>query len=200
MEKKKKLTVGLEPTTSGLEVQCAIQLRHASSTRHTSASSLPYMKTSVCQTNTTQVPLVGCDGNGRLTVRTVPIERVKGLLRCRVGAHHVQKTRVVEHAPALLVRAALVREEGLPVVLQLVSTREQTRKTARVANRALDFVLTDRRLGGLGERDLKQCFNVDAWNHVHPPSTHTTPAIAPVSNVGIHLPFKLLLLRRRSNQ
>ena len=24
------LTVGLEPTTSGLEVQCAIQLRHAS--------------------------------------------------------------------------------------------------------------------------------------------------------------------------
>lgn len=33
-EKKKKLTVGLEPTTSGLEVQCAIQLRHASSTRH----------------------------------------------------------------------------------------------------------------------------------------------------------------------
>ena len=25
-----KLTVGLEPTTSGLEVQCAIQLRHAS--------------------------------------------------------------------------------------------------------------------------------------------------------------------------
>ena len=28
--KKCKLTVGLEPTTSGLEVQCAIQLRHAS--------------------------------------------------------------------------------------------------------------------------------------------------------------------------
>ena len=28
---KRKLTVGLEPTTSGLEVQCAIQLRHASS-------------------------------------------------------------------------------------------------------------------------------------------------------------------------
>ena len=106
----------------------------------------------------------------------------------------------MEHAPALLVRAALVREEGLSVVLQLVSTREQARKTARVANRALDFVLTDRRLGGLGKRDLKQRFNVDARNHVHPPSTHATPAIAPISNVGIHLPFELLLLRRRSNQ
>ena len=29
-KQKCKLTVGLEPTTSGLEVQCAIQLRHAS--------------------------------------------------------------------------------------------------------------------------------------------------------------------------
>ena len=31
LSKEEKLTVGLEPTTSGLEVQCAIQLRHASS-------------------------------------------------------------------------------------------------------------------------------------------------------------------------
>ena len=30
-KEKTQLTVGLEPTTSGLEVQCAIQLRHASS-------------------------------------------------------------------------------------------------------------------------------------------------------------------------
>lgn len=73
-------------------------------------------------TNTRKQTLAQIERERSLAVGTASVQRVEGLLGRGVGAQHVKKAGVVEHASALLVRAALVREDCLAVVLQLVST------------------------------------------------------------------------------
>ena len=98
--------MGLEPTTSGLEVQCAIQLRHASSCIQLPLS--PYNSGDLT-TNKREQTFSQIKRDRSLAVRTAPIQSVKGLLGGGVRAQHVKKTGVVEHTGAFLIWTALIR-------------------------------------------------------------------------------------------